>query len=101
MPEDRVRPFFPLATAGVLLAAGVHAQTLPQAGATLAPVVVTATAVPTPIADIPAGVTIITRAALERHGDNTLTDALAAVPGRRVSASGGPGGNASVFIRGT
>ena len=96
-----MRPFFPLATAGVLLAAGVHAQTLPQAGATLAPVVVTATAVPTPIADIPAGVTIITRAAIERHGDNTLTDALAAVPGLRVSASGGPGGNASVFIRGT
>ncbi len=31
----------------------------------------------------------------------TLTDALAALPGLRVSQSGGPGGNASVFIRGT
>ncbi len=72
-----------------------------QAGARLAPVVVTATRVPTPAADIPAGVTIITRAEMERRGDNTLTDALAAVPGLRVSQSGGPGGNASVFVRGT
>ena len=32
---------------------------------------------------------------------NTLIDALQAVPGVRVSQSGGPGGNASVFVRGT
>lgn len=30
-----------------------------------------------------------------------MTDALSAVPGLRVSQSGGPGGNASLFIRGT
>ncbi len=71
------------------------------ADAALAPVVVTATRVPTPERDIPAGVTIITRAEMVQAGDNTLTDALAAVPGLRVSQSGGPGGNASVFIRGT
>jgi len=74
---------------------------LPQAGAALSPVVVTATRVPTAAADIPAGVTVITRAEMEQRGDNTLTDALATVPGLRVSQSGGPGGNASVFIRGT
>ena len=97
-------PLASLPLAALLLAGVVRpgrADTPAQAGARLAPVVVTATRVPTPAADIPAGVTIITRAEMERRGDNTLTDALAAVPGLRVSQSGGPGGNASVFVRGT
>ena len=63
--------------------------------------VVTATRVPTPIVDIPAGVTVIDRQTIEQRGYTTLTEALAAVPGIHVSQSGGPGGNASVFIRGT
>jgi vitamin B12 transporter len=63
--------------------------------------VVTATRVPTPVADIPAGVTVIDRQTIEQRGYLTLTDALSAVPGIRVSQSGGPGGNASVFVRGT
>lgn len=63
--------------------------------------VVTATRVPTPIEEIPAGVTVIDRATIEAHGYNTLTDALADVPGLHVSQAGGPGGQASVFIRGT
>jgi vitamin B12 transporter len=62
--------------------------------------VVTATRVPTPIQDIAAGVTVIDRATIEAHGYNTLTDALAEVPGLHVSQSGGPGGQASVFVRG-
>ena len=63
--------------------------------------VVTATRVPTPEEDIPAGVTVITRATIVERGYQTLTQALAAVPGLHVAQSGGPGGNASVFIRGT
>src|SRR5690242_3555557 len=63
--------------------------------------VVTATRVPTPVADIPAGVTVIDRQTIEDRGYLTLTEALSAVPGIRVSQSGGPGGNASVFVRGT
>jgi vitamin B12 transporter len=63
--------------------------------------VVTATRVPTPVEDIPAGVTVIDRATIEAHGYNTLTDALADVPGLHVSPSGGPGGQTSVFVRGT
>ena len=63
--------------------------------------VVTATRVPTPIVDIPAGVTVIDRQTIEQRGYTTLTDALSAVPGIHVSQSGGPGGNASVFVRGT
>ncbi|HEY7578098.1 MAG TPA: TonB-dependent receptor [Acetobacteraceae bacterium] len=61
----------------------------------------TATRIPTPVLDIPAGVTVIDRQTIEERGYLTLTDALAAVPGIRVSQSGGPGGNASVFVRGT
>jgi vitamin B12 transporter len=63
--------------------------------------VVTATRVPTAIDEIPAGVTVIDRATIEAHGYNTLTDALADVPGLHVSPSGGPGGQTSVFIRGS
>jgi vitamin B12 transporter len=63
--------------------------------------VVTATRIPTPVVDIPAGVTVIDRQTIEQRGYTTLTDALAAVPGIHVSQSGGPGGNASVFVRGT
>jgi vitamin B12 transporter len=67
---------------------------------TVSPVVVTATRVPTPADEIPAGVTVITRQDIETHDYNTLVDALRSVPGLRVSQSGGPGGQASVFIRG-
>jgi vitamin B12 transporter len=64
-------------------------------------IVVTATRIPTPIIDIPAGVSVIVRQTIEDRDYTTLTDALSAIPGLRVSQSGGPGGNASVFIRGT
>lgn len=94
-----MRPRFPLLT--LLVAAPAFAQSLPQAGVTPPDVVVTATGVPTPLADIPAGVTVITRQQIEEHAYNTLPDALQGVPGVRVSQSGGPGGNASIFIRGT
>ena len=50
--------------------------------------------------DIPAGVSVIDRQTIRQRGYTTLTDALSAVPGVRVSQSGGPGGNASVFVRG-
>ena len=63
--------------------------------------IVTATRVPTPMAKVPAGVTIVDRQTIEDRGYNTLTDALTEIPGLRVSASGGPGGQASVFVRGT
>lgn len=83
-----------------------HAQTpeIPEAPASpespLA-LTVTATRVPTPTGLVPAGATTITRATIEERGYTTLTEALASVPGLRIVQSGGPGGNASVFIRGT
>lgn len=45
--------------------------------------------------------TVITRQTIENRGYSTLVDALSAVPGLRIVQSGGPGANASVFIRGT
>ncbi len=64
-------------------------------------VVVTATRIPTVIEQVPAGVTVIDRAAIEARGFTMLSEALAAVPGLRLVGSGGNGGNASLFIRGT
>jgi vitamin B12 transporter len=63
--------------------------------------VITATRIPTLIDEIPAGVTVIDRATIETRGYTTLADALASVPGVHIVQSGGPGGNASLFIRGT
>ena len=68
---------------------------------TIPETVITATRVPTAPANIPAGVTVIDRAAIEAHGYNSLAQALVDVPGMHVSPSGGLGGQTSVFIRGT
>jgi vitamin B12 transporter len=77
------------------------AQDATSTGVTLPEIVVTATRVPTLADQIAAGVTVIDRQTIEERGYTTLADALGAVPGLHVVQSGGPGGNASVFIRGT
>ena len=86
-----------------ILAAGyvlpVSAQTVPELQ--LPETVVTATRVPSLIEQIPAGVTVITATQLRQEGATTLTDALGLIPGLTPVQAGGPGGNASVFIRGT
>ncbi|MBC7634374.1 MAG: TonB-dependent receptor [Acetobacteraceae bacterium] len=80
------------------LSAPVYAQ---DADIRLPDMVITATRVPTLIERIPAGVTIITRTMIEQRGYATLAEAMSAVPGARLVQSGGPGGNASLFLRGT
>jgi vitamin B12 transporter len=82
-----------------MLPLAAHAQTTPES--VPENVVVTATRVASPVDNIPAGVTIIDRKTIEQRGYTTLVDALEAVPGLRVAQSGGPGSQASVFIRGT
>jgi outer membrane receptor for monomeric catechols len=47
----------------------------------MSPEVVVTTRVATPIEDIPAGVTVITRQEIEEHGYTILAEALSAVPG--------------------
>ncbi len=72
-----------------------------QQPSTLPDLVVTATRVPTPAERIPAATTVIDRRDIEDRGYVTLADALAAVPGFRIVQAGGPGQQASGFLRGT
>ena len=73
-------------------------QLLPQ---TLPETIVTATRIPTPTERVPAAVTIITRADIEERGYQSVSEALAAVPGLRMVQTGGIGQQSSAFIRGS
>ncbi|MGU3494287.1 TonB-dependent receptor plug domain-containing protein [Xanthobacteraceae bacterium A53D] len=64
-------------------------------------VVVSATGIPTPADQIASSVTVITEDELQRAQVRTVPDALKTVPGLNVVQTGGPGGQTSVFIRGT
>ncbi len=89
---------FILAVAATALPCVVHAQANPDSPENIT---VTATRVPTTVENLPAGVTVIDRKTIEERGYVSLVDALQAVPGLRVVQSGGPGSQASVFVRGT
>src|SRR5438552_4675701 len=65
------------------------------------PVVISATQVPTPESQIASSVTVITGEDIELKQQRTLPDVLRNVPGLNVVQTGGPGGQASVFMRGT
>ncbi len=67
----------------------------------LAAVVITATRIPTPISQIASSVTIITAEDIAIKQERTLPDVLRDVPGLNVVQTGGPGGQTSVFMRGT
>ncbi|WP_230976314.1 TonB-dependent receptor domain-containing protein [Pseudothauera nasutitermitis] len=84
--------------AAVLLMAPapVRAQTEP----TLAPQVVTASRQGQRAEDALASVEVIERVDIERAGAASLIDVLRTLPGVRVTANGGRGSNANVYIRG-
>ncbi|MGO9629601.1 MAG: TonB-dependent receptor, partial [Xanthobacteraceae bacterium] len=63
--------------------------------------VVSPTTVPTPSYESASSTTVITAADIESHQYRTVPDALSLVPGLNVVQTGGPGGQTSVFIRGT
>src|SRR6202171_2111594 len=87
-----------------VIAAPRQAPTAAQPSATPAKqqaVVVSPTAIETPIDQIASSVTVITAKDMERDQRRTVPDALATVPGLNVVQSGGPGGLTSVFMRGT
>jgi vitamin B12 transporter len=69
--------------------------------AQLQSIVVTATRIPTPALEIASSVTVVTAAQIEARQIRTLPDLLNEVPGLNVVQSGGPGGQTSVFMRGT
>jgi vitamin B12 transporter len=64
-------------------------------------VVVTATRFPTPESQVASSITIITAGEIEARQLRTLPDVLKDLPGLNVVRSGGPGGQTSVFMRGT
>jgi len=66
----------------------------------LPPVVVTATATPKPIDEVVSTITVVTREEIEARGKETLDEVLREVPGVDVVRTGGPGGRASLLIRG-
>src|SRR6056297_3111356 len=81
---------------GGLLVPGLVAAEVMQ----LEPMVVTATRVETPISEVGSSVTLIPRAEIERRQAVHLLDVLRGVPGLDVVRQGGPGQQASVFLRG-
>jgi vitamin B12 transporter len=87
-----------LAAAGVSPAA---ADDLPAQPIPLPPLVVSATLLPTPQDQLGSSVTVITDADIERMQARTLPEVLQDVPGLNVVETGGPGGQTSVFMRGT
>jgi vitamin B12 transporter len=63
--------------------------------------VVSATRIATPVAQVGSSVTVITAEDIAAEQLRTVPDVLRLVPGLNVVQSGGPGGVTSVFMRGT
>ncbi len=87
--------FSPLRASGQDASAPANPPLLPLV------LVTSPTTVPTPVSDIGSSITVITAAQLAAGQLRTVPDALAAVPGLNVVQEGGPGGQTSVFMRGT
>ncbi|HEY0342404.1 MAG TPA: TonB-dependent receptor plug domain-containing protein, partial [Steroidobacteraceae bacterium] len=64
-------------------------------------VVTTATRVPTPEAEVASSITVITADDIAAKQNQTLPDVLQDVPGLNIVQAGGPGAQASIFMRGT
>ena len=63
-------------------------------------VIVSATRIPTPIAQVASSVTVITAADIESRQQRSLPDVLRSVPGVNIVQTGGAGGQTSLFLRG-
>ena len=85
----------------ILFVPAVRADDTASADQTLQNVIVSATRVATPAAQIGSSVTVITAADIAAEQLRTVTEVLQLVPGLNVVQSGGPGGQTSIFIRGT
>ena len=64
-------------------------------------IVVTATRIPTPALQVASSVTVVSAEEIATRQVRTLPDLLKEIPGLNVVQSGGPGGQTSVFMRGT
>ncbi|HEV2750588.1 MAG TPA: TonB-dependent receptor [Gemmatimonadales bacterium] len=84
----------------IILPTLLIAQQPSKDSVTLNPVVVTATRIPTPAADVPVAVTVLRGTDLRAQGIGTVLDALREVPGAAVVQTGSFGGQTSLFLRG-
>jgi vitamin B12 transporter len=64
-------------------------------------IVVTATRIPTPEEQVASSITVVSADDIATRQLQTLPDVLKAVPGLNLVQTGGPGGQTSVFMRGT
>jgi vitamin B12 transporter len=88
----------------VLLSSTAFAQDLPQPDAAAAgetgSIVVTATRLATPLDQVPASITVLDKAAIDRSQDMGVTEILLRTPGVSISRNGGYGTATSLRIRG-
>ncbi|WP_285403357.1 TonB-dependent receptor [Luteibacter sp. ME-Dv--P-043b] len=88
-----------LATALLSTIVAAHAADAPNG--TLDPVVVTANRAPTPLDEVLAPVTVISREDIERLQPRNVQDLLAGLPGVTMTNTGGLGQQTSLFMRGS
>src|SRR6202023_1123873 len=55
----------------------------------------------TPLLQVASSITVVTAADIEARQERTFADVLKDIPGLNVVQTGGPGGETSVFMRGT
>jgi vitamin B12 transporter len=73
----------------------------PGASNTAAPVVISPTATVTPVDQVANSITVITAQDLQTQQFRSVPEVLSTVPGLNLVQAGGPGGQTSVFMRGT
>lgn len=85
----------------LLLFVPIHTPRAEEAEQKLPAVVVSAHRYETPAEQVGSAITVITAADIERSGKKDIISILRGVPSLDVIQNGGPGGNTSVFMRGT
>jgi len=91
-----------IVASGLLAAASAWPGAAPRAAedVEVAPVVVTATRLPTSVQRLGSAVSVISREDIEASGERSVSALLRRVPGLTVVNSGGPGARTDVSIRG-
>jgi vitamin B12 transporter len=95
------RSVFLSVVAPLALPALATASDAPDDNASPDTVVVTATRIPTPESEVASSITVITAGDIAAKQSQTLPDVLKDVPGLNLVQTGGPGGQTSIFMRGT
>jgi vitamin B12 transporter len=100
--ENLVRRYlFLAASASIAALSSIAASGAAAAEDSPDTIVVTATRLPTPEAQVASSISVVTADDIADRQLQTLPDLLKVVPGLNVVQTGGPGGQTSVFMRGT